>query len=184
MKKPLSILWALIVSACNSNSGIDNNNCETSSKSSDSSVSLKALAKQAEENGKDWTMNPDTALAVFLYKNASVDNMVGHYDEYQRWVLECDNIMALIRNLYKNKPDLEENLAKLERKKQIIIQLSREEVEEIYNEFHGVSGPTFEFLCAIYDSTALALINKTIEDPRAPDDEKNYAREMKEMYFK
>jgi hypothetical protein len=144
-------------------------------------INLKsnALANKYKSN----MINPDTNLAVFLYENYGNNEYVGFYEQYQRWVLESKTIKPLIIELFKEDESLDSIMIILEAKKEKIILLTREIVEEIYDEYNGISGPDFEFLCEIRDNMALELIESIKDNPRASKDEKQYAIEMKLKYF-
>lgn len=177
----ISIILSLFlgVFSCASQ-GKDFNDKSTNSGSSTNSdkQNQMSFARGLLENYNTSIGNPDTSLAVFLYRNWKNENWEGNIEEYSRWDLEHDKILRLIKSIFNNEPDYEDAIIKLKEKQELFIEYVRGRVQDDYAEYNAVSGMEFEFLVERKDSIIVPLLNKLIANSKAPQDEIEYARSI------
>lgn len=177
----IEIFFAIILFSCCHNKS-DNSLTKSMGDSMDNKENL--ISDVESKNKYSITDDPDTLLAIFLYENYNNNTYAGFYEEYQRWVLEYSTIKSLILKIFSSDPNIDSIILVLDGKKKEIVKLSRSEVLSIYEDNDVLAGPDFEFLCQIKDEIAKDLIKKIKINPKAPKDEKDYAIEMENQYFK
>jgi hypothetical protein len=121
------------------------------------------------------TGNPDTALAMFLYKNYKNFNAEAHVTQYIRWELEHEKIKRLLVSLYLKGTDKDSVLTTLEKNRQAFHDRAVTAVLDDYKRLHSVSGQWFTYLVEKRDEIVLPMLQDLLKDPRAPGSEKEYA---------
>lgn len=121
------------------------------------------------------TGNPDTALAMFLYKNYKNFNPEAQITQYKRWDLEHEKIKPLLVNLYLKGHDKDPVLITLEKNRQAFHDKAVTAVLDDYKRLHSLSGQWFTYLVEKKDEMVLPLLQDLLKDPKAPGKEKEYA---------
>jgi hypothetical protein len=132
---------------------------------------------QVQENKPDSgkAENPDTALAMFLYKNYKNFNAEAQITQYKRWDLEHEKIKPLLVNLYLKGNDKDPVLIALEKNREAFHDKAVTTVLDDYKRTHSVSGQWFTYLVEKRDEIVLPILQDLLKDPRAPGTEKEYA---------
>lgn len=119
--------------------------------------------------------NPDTALAMFLYKNYKNFDPREQIIEYMRWDLEHEKIKPLLVSLYLKGNDKDPVLITLEKNRAAFYDTAVTTVLEEYKKLHGVSGQWFTYLLEKKDEVVVPLLQDLLRNPKAPGSEKEYA---------
>jgi len=140
--------------------------------------SLLALIIQRTAKSQD----KDTALAYFLYTN--FDSFSPEYKiQYQRFDLEYEKQIKLIKGLYSYDPNLRSKLEKLNNVRNKYLEYAREKVWNEYRKFNAVSGRDFDFLAKRKDSTVLKIVTLLIANDSASKYEKRFGVEEIIKYY-
>jgi hypothetical protein len=126
--------------------------------------------------------NPDTALAMFLYKNYKDFDPQSQIIEYMRWDLEHEKIKPLLVSLYIKGNDKDSVLITLEKNRKDFYDTAVTTVMEEYKRLHGVSGQWFTYLLEKNDEVVVPLLRDLLRNPKAPDSEKEYAQQVLKNY--
>jgi hypothetical protein len=119
--------------------------------------------------------NPDTALAMFLYKNYKNFDPQAQIIEYMRWDLEHEKIKPLLVSLYLKGNDKDAVLATLEKNREAFYDKAVATVMDEYKRLHGVSGQWFTYLVEKKDPVVVPLLQDLLRNSNAPGSEKEYA---------
>jgi hypothetical protein len=119
--------------------------------------------------------DPDTALAMFLYKNYKNFDPQSQIIEYMRWDLEHEKIKPLLVSLYLNGNEKDAVLTTLENNRVAFHDKAVTTVLEEYKQLHGVSGQWFTYLVEKKDEVVVPLLQDLLRNPKAPGSEKAYA---------
>lgn len=119
--------------------------------------------------------DPDTALAMFLYKNYKNFDPQSQIIEYMRWDLEHEKIKPLLVSLYLKGNDKDPVLIALEKNRSAFYDTAVTTVIDEYKQLHGVSGQWFTYLVGKKDEVVVPLLQDLLRNPKAPGSEKAYA---------
>ncbi len=119
------------------------------------------------------TGNPDTALAIFLYKDCYHYEYDAQREEYIRYDTEYDKISRLYVSLWSQKPDYKTRLQRLEANRAQFVKDARNAMHEQYRHYRAVSGDMiYHYLLGRKDPELKQLLINISTDTAAPDEEK------------
>jgi hypothetical protein len=138
-------------------------------KISNASFAQKKIIKYNISSG-----NPDTSLAVFLWKKSYEKPIFSNCrEEFIRWDLENEKISKIIYYLYNKNMNYSNNVQVLENYKNLFVTYSRKEVIKEYRNYHSIIDVLeFDYLIKRKDSLIVPLIKKSINDKKFDDNEK------------
>lgn len=113
------------------------------------------------------TGNPDTALALFLYKEAYAYNYDLHKDEYVRWYTERSKIRRVYNNMFAAHADYEHRLVAADNNSRVFLNAVRMRVFDDFKRNRALND-TLEtaFLFRIRDKVFYELLNKIKDNPQ------------------
>lgn len=124
------------------------------------------------------TGHPDTALAIFLFKECYNYRFHNQREEYVRYEAEYDGISRLYAMLWSQKPDYRDRLKQLEANQEQFLRDARNEVHASYRNHHAISnGMLYSYLLSRKDEELKSLLVKIAADNAAPDEERINAAE-------
>ncbi|RPE12711.1 hypothetical protein EGT74_03965 [Chitinophaga lutea] len=124
------------------------------------------------------TGNPDTALAIFLYKDCYQYEYHAQREEYIRYETDHDKISHLYTSLWSQKPDYQARLQRLEANQEQFVKDARNAMHEQYRHYRSVSNDMiYHYLLGRKDPELKQLLLKISTDTAAPDEEKINALE-------
>ena len=129
------------------------------------------------------TGNPDTALAIFLYRDCYQYEYDAQREEYIRYEAGYDSISRLYASLWSQKPDYKARLQRLEANQEQFIKDARNDLYEQYRHYRSVSDDMiYHYLLGRKDPELKQLLLKISTDTAAPDEEKVNAIETLESW--
>ncbi len=113
------------------------------------------------------TGNPDTALALFLYKEAYAYNYDIHKEEYVRWYTERSKIRRMYNSMFAAHADREHRLTAADNNSREFLQSVRKRVFDDFK-MNRALNDTMEtaFLFRIRDKVFYELLNKIKDNPQ------------------
>jgi hypothetical protein len=101
--------------------------------------------------------DPDTALAIFMFKNYTLDSVETNLFEYKRYFHEKQKIDSLITKLYMTDSLLDEKLESLET---VEMRIRGYCLNSLDYEYQFLNEPCINFLVYVRDSSVLRYLNE------------------------
>lgn len=125
--------------------------------------------------------HPDTALAIFLYKECYNYQFDDQREEYMRYESEYDVISKLYATLWSQRPDYRARYKQLEANQAQFLRDARNEIHACYRSFRVISDEmVYTYLLDKKDEELKRLLMKIAADTSAPDEERINAVETLE----
>jgi uncharacterized membrane protein YheB (UPF0754 family) len=170
MKNYSNLIFILLLAACN--------NAPKPQPVTEAVAEVNKTDSVTEAEAQYMSMgNPDTALAMFLFKNYKNFDPEDQVEEYIRWDLENEKIKPLLISLYLKDQNKDSILNILQKNTEIFHEKAVIKVLDDYKKYNEVAGPLFYYLADKKDAVVLPLIQDLLNNPKASAEEKGHARE-------
>lgn len=129
--------------------------------------------------------NPDTSLAIFLFKEPRlITDFVNNREEYIRWDLEHRKIYHLMTDIFKSDPNFQNVINIQEENRKNWLKYARQVVYQDYRNFHSVYDEMeFEYLLSKKDSVVVPLIRQMVKDKKVADQERKKLSELLKLFW-
>jgi len=126
----------------------------------------------------DLISDPDTAIIIFLFQNHNDFRPDDYYEVYIRLDLEFDVILTLFKSIFAMEEDFDMMEENIKKQRELFIKKARKDLITEYQEYHGLSGMTFDFLIRRNDSIVKPMLYRAVNDTLVSDSEKRYSADL------
>lgn len=118
--------------------------------------------------------NPDTALAIFMFRECYRYEYSLQREEYIRWETESEKIRPIIFSLFSKHEQYEQRTQQIDANELRFLNDARKEILMSAGEFNAISDMMeFEYLAGRKDSALKVLMEGMLADEKVSDEEKS-----------